>query len=93
MDAYIVLVAVGADFNNYSSTRRYCEMIENTQFESNIDSDWKVHQKLLEDFEGEEKEKAKSFIEVYAISDFIDLVNDECFNDDNYFISYVYVTK
>ena len=87
MKTYIVLI----DVDGFDEARKLCENLENTKFNiggsvqaTAIDVLINVIQKL-----GITTELSK-FIEVEPISDFMDRVNDEQFNDTQYFMSYVY---
>jgi dTDP-D-glucose 4,6-dehydratase len=87
MKTYIVLI----DVDGFNEARKLCENLENTKFNiggsvqaTAIDVLMNVIQKL-----GITTELSK-FIEVEPISDFMDRVNDEQFNDTQYFMSYVY---
>ncbi len=85
MKTYIVLI----DVDGFHEARKLCENLENTKFNIGgsvqaIDVLINVIQKL-----GITTELSK-FIEVEPISDFMDRVNDEQFNDTQYFMSYVY---
>jgi hypothetical protein len=87
MKTYIVLI----DVDGFNEARKLCENLENTKFNiggsvqaTAIDVLINVIQKL-----GITTELSK-FIEVEPISDFMDRVNDEQFNDTQYFMSYVY---
>jgi len=85
MKTYIVLI----DVDGFNEARKLCENLENTKFNIGgsvqaIDVLINVIQKL-----GITTELSK-FIEVEPISDFMDRVNDEQFNDTQYFMSYVY---
>tara|TARA_R110002110_G_scaffold163400_4_gene363193 strand:+ start:466 stop:732 length:267 start_codon:yes stop_codon:yes gene_type:complete len=87
MKTYIVLI----DVDGFDESRKLCENLENTKFNiggsvqaTAIDVLINVIQKL-----GITTELSK-FIEVEPISDFMDRVNDEQFNDTQYFMSYVY---
>lgn len=86
MKTFIVLIPVD---NSLENSRTACEMIEATKFKiggsvqaTAIDVKAKVMFEL-----GIETDHN---IEVEPISDFMDRVNDEEFNPDNYFMSYVY---
>lgn len=89
MKAYIVLISVGID----AESRGACESIENftlniEDFPCNTLTALHVRNKLIEIINDEAINEDS--IEVEPISDFMDRVNDECFNPDNYFMSYVY---
>ena len=88
MKTYIVLIAVDGLINE---PRKACENLENTKFNiggsvqaTAIDVQAKVLQKL-----GVTTDLSRS-IEVEPITDFMDRVNDEEFNPEEYFMSYVY---
>ena len=82
MKTFIVLIPVNGNLN----ARHNCEDIENTTYqladvtERNIFKE--VEKDLIED--------RPKLMEVWNISDFMELVNDQEFNHENYFMSYVY---
>lgn len=77
---YIVLISVDGSI---SDPRGVCESIENMTFKGNNYSEIKksiLFELGLSSVEG---------LDVYKITEFMDLVNDEMFNDIDNFISYV----
>lgn len=86
MKTFIVLIPVS---NSVSEPRKACETIENTQFkfdEGQIPFAHNVLKKVMFELGIEDA----SNIEVEAITDFMDRVNDQEFDAEEYFISYVY---
>jgi len=88
MKTYIVLIAVDGSI---LEPRKACEILENTKFKiggSIQTTAMDVRTKVMHIL-GVTTDVARS-IEVEPITDFMDRVNDEAFNPDNYFMSYVY---
>lgn len=88
MKTYIVLISVDIDCD----AREACERIENLKldiqdFPCETVTALHVRNKVIEILDDESINEDS--VEVEPISDFMDRVNDECFNPDNYFISYV----
>ena len=84
MKTYIVLIPLEENCD----ARKQCEQIENTKFSLDNNSCIKIKKMVIElindttyNLEG---------IEVWAISEFMEWCNDEQFNPDHYFMSYVY---
>ena len=83
---YIVLFPL----NDYVNVRYLAENIEGMEFRGSVDTAIKIKSEIIKilntkvDLNG---------IEVWGLSDFMDLVNDEQFYVDEYFISYVYIVK
>lgn len=77
---FIVLVPV--DLND--DARRICEHIENMNFVNRQDMGIAVQEEIIE-----YQLKGANNLEVMPITDFMDRVNDQEFNDENFFISYV----
>lgn len=87
MKTFIVLIPV---VDSLSEPRKACEMIENTKFK--FDDNEKVFaHNVLKKVMFELGVNDSSNIEVEEITDFMDRVNDQEFNPENYFMSYVYV--
>jgi hypothetical protein len=86
METFVVLIPVD---DSLTEPRRACEMIENTKF--NIGGSVKptaidVLNKIMFELGIETTHN----IEVEPITDFMDRLNNEELNVDNYFMSYVY---
>ena len=89
MKTFIVLIPV----ENNRDARKQCEDIENATFEvddypCDTISALKMRDKVIELIDDDTYNLQD--IEVEPISDFMDRVNDEEFNPDAYFLSYVY---
>lgn len=89
MKTFVVLIPV----ENNRNARKQCEYIENATFEIenypyNTVSALRIRDKVIELID-DDTYNLKD-IEVEPISDFMERVNDEEFNPDAYFISYVY---
>ena len=82
MDTDIVLIPVEGNIN----ARHNCEDIENTTYVLDKVTDNNIFKEVEKDLSEDEPKG----IEVWNISDFMDLVNDEEFYPNNYFMSYVY---
>lgn len=82
-ETFIVLLEVDV----FTDARRVCESIENSTFKLDNVNSWNIAKKIkyemgiVEDHNG---------VEVWALTDFMDRVNDEEFNPDTYFMSYVH---
>ena len=91
MKTYIVLIAVDGSI---LEPRKACEILENTKFK--IDGSIQttvidVRAKVIHILGVTMNEIEDNWsIEVEPITDFMDRVNDEAFNPNNYFMSYVY---
>jgi len=86
MNTYIVLIPV----EDNHDARKICEDIENTNFEIETQPCSTVNAyKVLLELNKLLGLNEDSNIEVEPISDFMDRANDEGFNVDSYFISYV----
>jgi len=81
MKTYIILIPV--EQNN--EARKQCEDIENLILQMPNPNSINVRNKILEQLDDNIID-----MEVEALSDFMDRVNDEAFNVDDYFISYVH---
>lgn len=84
MKTVIVLVNI-----NCFEARRVCERIENTVIDD-FDNDAELCQLHFDD---EELHKGEDLYQLYAIADFMELVNDEEFHQGDWFISYVQVPE
>lgn len=84
METYIVLIPI----EDNEEPRKNCEIIENNVYTLDKNSAYEVLLKVNNDLGFDNG----SNIEVETISDFMDRCNDEEFNGDNYFISYVYTS-
>lgn len=82
METFIVLFNV-----DNGNARKQAESIENLKFGLDNVTAFNIRQEVINLTGVEENE-----IEVESLTDFMDRVNDEEFNADNYFISYVYGT-
>ena len=85
MKPFIVLIPV----NSLCNPRKACEQLENTMFktgEYHVPSAQEILKKVVIELELE----ANHNIEVEPITDFMDRVNNEAFNPDHYFMSYVF---
>lgn len=80
MKTYIVLINVDEE----RDARSNCELIENTVF-PDANNAMEVRNRVVKLIDCDAKN-----VEVEPITDFMDRVNDELFNPDNYFMSYVY---
>lgn len=94
MKTYIVLIAVDGSI---LEPRKACEILENTKFKiggsiqtTAIDVRTKVMHILGVTMNLTKHSDLARSIEVEPITDFMDRVNDEAFNPDDYFMSYVY---
>lgn len=92
MKTFIVLIPL----ENNKNARKQCEDIENTKFEidnnfCNTVSALKIRDKVIEFIDDNTYDLED--IEVEPISDFMDRVNNEEFNPDTYFISYVHAKQ
>jgi len=86
MKTFIVLIPIT---DSVSEPRKACEMIENTQFKFD-EGEFVFAHNVLKKVMFELGIEESSNIEVEAITDFMDRVNDQEFDDEEYFISYVY---
>ena len=77
-----IIVAISVD---YSNARQVCNLIENQVFESYGSLRKYLNEKLLVD---EEDENQPQF---FSLSDFMEECNDQLFNFEGTFISYVTV--
>lgn len=85
MKTVIVLVNI-----HCFDAREVCERIENTVVDD-FDNEANLSQLY---FEGDRRcHKGEDLYQIYAISDFMDLVNDDEFNQGDWFISYVQVPE
>ena len=80
----MTIVAISVD---YSNARQVCNLIENQVFESYGSLRKYLYEKLLVD---EEDENQPQF---FSLSDFMEECNDQLFNFEGTFISYVKVGK
>ena len=80
----MTIVAISVD---YSNARQVCNLIENQVFESYGSLRKYLNEKLLVD---EEDENQPQF---FSLSDFMEECNDQLFNFEGTFISYVKVGK
>jgi hypothetical protein len=88
MKAYIVLIPVS---DSVEEPRNSCETIENIKFDlSNFPCDTVNAKHVLDKVMFELGINESHNIEVEPITDFMDRVNNEEFNVDDYFMSYVY---
>ena len=78
----MTIVAISVD---YSNARQVCNLIENQVFESSGSLRKYLNEKLLVD---EEDENQPQF---FSLSDFMEECNDQLFNFEGTFISYVTV--
>ena len=87
MNTYIVLINVDSGISN---PRGACEGLEGIVFNDINDNltSLKIRNKVL--FELGLTEQDSQEVEVEHITSFMDRVNDELFNPNNYFLSYVY---
>ena len=79
---FIVYVSI-----DVADSRKHCELIENTVFPSKPNEHLtalQIKEKLVTQMGVDSK-----FIEVEPITDFMDTVNNDEFQTDEYFISYV----
>ena len=83
MKTFIVLIPVEDNTN----ARKSCEYIENRVYTVDKVTPGQVYKEIEKDLEGR---GVPVGIEVWNISDFMELVNNEEFNDTLYFLSYVY---
>lgn len=89
METFIVLIAAKG---SVVKPRKACELLENTKFKVDGEiktSAYSVRKKVLFEL----GIKSSSSVEVETISDFMERVNDQEFEEDNYFMSYVYTYK
>ena len=87
MKTFIVLIPIKEN----SNARKQCENIENTIFEFKNETSitaLNVQKKVIEFINDNTYDL--STIEVESLTNFMDRVNDEQFNPDNYFTSYVH---
>ena len=89
MKTYIVLIPL----TNNNDARKQCETIENHKFDNpNFPCDTvnasKIKDMVIKLIDDDTYDL--SGIEVEPITDFMELCNDELFDADSYFISYVY---
>jgi hypothetical protein len=82
---YLLVVAIPVD---YFISRRVCEFIENQEFNS---------QEILRDFLEKElglsqEDQDANHPVFYTLSEFMDNCNDQYFDIEEYFISYVKIT-
>jgi hypothetical protein len=92
MKTFIVLIPLEEN----GDARKQCELIENMRFEpTDFPCDTvnaqKVRDKVITLIDDDTYDLSN--IEVEPITDFMDRVNNEEFNTDNYFMSYVFTTK
>lgn len=85
MNVYIILIPV----NSVSCSRSACEGIENTKFKINATSN--TEPVILDRVLFELGLNNSHLIEVYNMSDFMDLVNNQEFTLNDYFMSYINV--
>ena len=87
MKTFIILIPVT---DSVDEPRKACEMVENTTFDfKNEKCDTVNATKILQKIMFELGIEIDHNIEVEPITDFMDRCNNEEFNPDNYFISYV----
>tara|TARA_R110000796_G_scaffold88545_11_gene190486 strand:- start:4907 stop:5173 length:267 start_codon:yes stop_codon:yes gene_type:complete len=86
MRTYIVLIPVD---DSLVEPRKGCEAIENTHFKI-IEGVMNPELRILDKVQHELGINSAHNIEVMLITDFMDRVNNEEFDVDGYFISYVY---
>ena len=88
MKTFIILIPISGNLG----ARKHCEYIENYNFnitDSNCETVKAFHVKVKVIKLIDDNTCDLSGIEVMLITDFMDRVNDEEFNSDDYFISYV----
>jgi hypothetical protein len=71
--------------------RKQCENIENHTFKLDNITAYNVRGEVIKLIDDDVYDL--STIEVEALTDFMDRVNDEAFNPDHYFISYVHAEQ
>lgn len=71
---------------NNRNARKQCELIENMKF--SVDSETELNEEIIKVINDDTYDL--STIEVWELTDFMDLVNDGEFKTDKYFISYVH---
>jgi hypothetical protein len=87
MKTYIVLIPI----EDNRDARKQCEVIENRIFQTPNPNGINIRNKVIAELEEHnDGEYDLTTIEVEPITDFMNRVNDEEFNVDNYFMSYVY---
>jgi len=86
MKTFIVLIPVS---NSVSEPRKACEMIENTQIKFD-EGEFVFAHNVLKKVMFELGIEDASNIEVEPITDFMDRVNNQEFDVEEYFISYVH---
>ena len=85
MNTYILLAEVDSDTHNI---RKKCEEIESFKINSTNELNIPALKFLLE-----KEFDIKFDYSIMPISDFMDSINNEEFNPDNYFMSYFFVSK
>jgi hypothetical protein len=90
MKTFIVLIPIEGN----TDARGECEAIENMRFEpTDFPCDTINAQKVRDKLVLLMNDHSNNSVEVEPITDFMDRVNNEEFNPDNYFMSYVFTTK
>jgi hypothetical protein len=84
MKLYIVLIPIEGN----PDARAQCELIENTKFVTLNPTCIKLKHKIITLISDDTYEL--SGLQVWAMSDFMDYSNNEEYNPDGYFMSYVY---
>lgn len=88
MKTFIVLVTVHSD--EIDNPRGICESIENMVFSiPTFPDDYTTALKIRDILLKEKNITEKDDVLVFPISDFMDMVNNEEFNPDHFFMSYV----
>ena len=86
IEAFIVLIPLSLNCD----ARKQCELIEGTHFELIKSDCLSVKTKVIELIDDNTYDLQN--IEVWKLNEFSEWCNDEKFNPDNYFMSYVYAT-
>ena len=84
LEPYIVLIPLAEN----ADARKQCELIENTKFTLDNKSYIEIKKMVIELIN--DTTYNLDGIEVWAMNEFMDWCNDELFNPNDYFMSYVY---
>ena len=79
-------VMVAIPVNPYNNARKVCELIQNQRYQSMSELGEQLNKELEVDNESDDEQPS-----FYSLNDFMDECNDQFFNLENYFISYVQI--
>lgn len=79
-------VMVAIPVNPFADARKVCELIQNQRYQSMSELREYINKELVVDDESDDEQPS-----FYSLNDFMDECNDQLFNVENYFISYVQI--